>query len=479
MPEISGTDMPKKTPELSAAQVKRLTHGTVKGDPKVDEKRRKRAIGEPCVAYHPVGGVPGLLLQCRPPRPDQKEGARSWILRVQVGAKRRDIGLGGYPAVTLAEAREAAREVRKQISQGVDPVAERKAARSALIAAQGQQLTFSHYADIYARKKAAEFGGRNPAKQRQKLDGHLGYILPKLGKMLMQDITRAHVVDVLMQPDEKTGEPIWHCKHETASRVRLHMERIYGIAKAEGIVNANNPAAWKDNLDQTLAQPDKVNRTEHRPTIGYERLPRFIELLLKRDTFASRAVEFQILTAARPGEVQYAEWSEIDLDAKVWTVPGHKIKNRKDHTKHHMVPLCDRAVEILKGIPRLGDYVFPGGAGKPFLSENALNQTVKAIHKIDVDAGGKGFIDSNFNKVATAHGMRSCFKDFATEETHFEEVVSELALSHLDTSGTKAAYKRKQLIDKRRDLMRIYERYAYTGKLPSHNKVTAIAGGAA
>jgi integrase len=472
-----------KVEEMSATAVKRLRYGTVGDDTRIKPANRKNAFGTPRTAYYAVGGVSGLLLQCRPPREGQSVGSRSWILRVKVGTKRRDIGLGGYPDVTLSQARDKAREYREMIRQGIDPVTERQAARSALIAAQSKAVTFASQAKKYVEKRASEFKGRNPAKQRQRLETHLDtYVIPLVGKLLMQDLERKHVIDVLMQPDEKTQLPIWECKYPTTERIRQTIERIHDMAKAEGVTSGDNPAAWKGNLEATLVAPAATHKTTNQPTIGYERLPVFIQLLQERDTTPARALEFQILTAARPGEVQFAEWKEIDLEARLWTVPGHKIKNRKDHSKHHIVPLSNRAMEILEAMPRMGEYVFPGYKGKPYMSENALNNTVKDIHEADLSNEGKGFVDESAGRVGVAHGMRSAFKDFATEETDFPDDLSEAALSHIEGSETvKAAYKRKQMVEKRRVLMAVYERYAYTGILPKDEggKVVSIGGGVA
>lgn len=419
-----------------------------------------------------------MLLQCSPPPQGKSQGARSWILRTTVGKARRDIGLGGYPDVTLSQAREKAREYKEMISNGIDPVAKKKAAKSALIAAQSKAVTFADQAERYVSRKSAEFKGRNPAKQKQRLETHLTkYVFPLVGKLLVRDIERKHIVDVLMQVDAKTKHVLWKDKNPTAERLRQTLEKIFDMAKAEGLTTGDNPAAWKGNLEATLVMPGATHRTKNQPTVGYDRLPAFIQRLQERDATPARALEFQILTAARPGEVQFAEWSEIDLDARLWTVPGHKIKNRKDHNKHHIVPLCSRTVEILEAMPKLSSYVFPGHRGKPHMSESALNLTVKAIHEADIAKGGQGFIDDSYGRVATAHGMRSCFKDFATEETDFSDDLSELALSHLNNGSTRAAYKRKQMVDKRRALMEVYQRYAYTGTLPKEEggKLVAIA----
>ncbi|MEP1213683.1 MAG: tyrosine-type recombinase/integrase [Marinobacter sp.] len=170
-------------------------------------------------------------------------------------------------------------------------------------------------------------------------------------------------------------------------------------------------------------------------------------------------MEFQKLTAGRPGEIRFAEWDEIDFKNRLWTIPGWKVKGRKDKKKPHKVPLTKRAIEILKSMPRNGAYVFPGYRGKPAMSENALNNAVKELHEIDIKNGGNGFLDPESGRIATAHGMRSAFKDWATEINHAEDYVSELALSHIDTSSTREAYKRDQLVQKRRKLMNAYEKY--------------------
>lgn len=441
--------MPKIAAELGALQVKRLTHGTVK------KATKGKKVGDPSTALHAVGGVAGLYLFCRPPTGPMTIGARSWILRTVVGTRRIDLGLGSYPEVPLALAKERAREIKYRIQfEGYDPIAAKRAAKSQLLAEQAKQRTFSEVARQYFDKKCLEFSGKNPGKQRRRLEQHLeDYCLPELGNILMADFETRHVVQALNE--------IWMEKNPTAERVRITIYNVCEMVRNDGVLrNGLNPAHWRGNLEHFLASPAVIHAEEHQPTVGYKALPRFWVLLQQRDTIPARALEFEMLTAARPGEVRFAEWSEIDFREKIWVMPGWKVKGRKDKRKSHKVPLTKRAIEILKMMPRDGGvYVFPGYRGKEMMSENALNNTVKDIHAIDVKAGEAGFFDPESGKIATAHGMRSAFKDWATEVSHVEDYVSELALSHIDTSSTRAAYKRGQLIPKRRKLMNAFEKY--------------------
>lgn len=440
--------MPKLVPELTAIQVKRLTHGTVK------KAGKGKKVGDPCPALHAVGGVSGLNLYCRPPAGLSTVGARSWILRTVVGSRRMDLGLGPYPEVSLAQAREKAGALKDRIRfEGHDPVAAKKAAKSKLLAEQAKQRTFADLAWQYYDKKCLEFKGREPEKQARRLKQHLeDYCLPLLGQILISDIETRHVVQALSE--------IWIEKNPTAERVRITIQNVCEIVRNDGVLrNGLNPAQWRGNLEHFLASPAAIHDEEHQPTVGYKAIPSFWALLQKRDIIPARGLEFQILTAGRPGEVRFAEWDEIDFKERLWTIPGWKVKSRKDKSKPHKVPLTKRAIEILKSMPRDGAYVFPGYRGKATMSENALNNVVKDLHDIALKNGGNGFLDPESGRIATAHGMRSAFKDWATEINHAADDVSELALSHIDTSSTREAYKREQLVPKRRKLMNAYEKY--------------------
>ncbi|MEX0642124.1 MAG: integrase arm-type DNA-binding domain-containing protein [Pirellulales bacterium] len=396
-------------------------------------------------AVHAVGGVSGLLLVCKPPPAGQDIGARSWILRVKVGDKRRDIGLGGYPDVTLSQARERAREVKDKIRKGVDPVSERKALKSALIAEQAKAVTFSDLADEYIKKKSREF---KSLKQTYKLTQQLEtYAYPHIGRFMVADIDRAHIVKMLQADD------LWTAKHETAGRVRLHVERVLDLAGVKGLRTGDNPARWKGNLDLSLPAAHKVANRKNHNALPVGDMPDFWRKLLLEDKLGARVLQFTILTAARPGEARGALWDEIDMDRKLWIIPAVRMKGGKEHK----VPLITGAVKLLESQPRQNEYVFPGPKGKP-VSDVAVSKVPKLLgHDV------------------TAHGFRSTFRTWVQEYTAYAEDVAELALAHVNSDATRAAYARSELIDKRRLLMADWERYCYHGEDTSHSgKVTSI-----
>lgn len=417
--------MPKLVPELSDAAVRRLRH------------RGKKS------AVYAVGGVVGLLLVCKPPPVGQDIGARSWILRAKVGDKRRDLGLGGYPDVTLSQARQRARETKEKIWQGIDPVAERKSLKSALVAEQAKAVTFSDLSREYIQKKSKEF---KTAKQVQKLSSHLeSYACPFIGRMVVGDIERAHIVRML--------EPIWETKNETAARVRLHTERILDLAGVKGLRAGDNPARWKGNLDLTFPARKKVAKTQHYAALPVDDLPEFWQKLKGETSIGAKALQLLILTAARSGEARGATWDEFNLKKRVWIIPGERTKSGKVHT----VPLTDETIRLLKTMPKLGDYLFTGPKGKP-IADVVISRAPKVIG-YDV----------------TAHGFRATFRTWTQEHTAYPEEVCELALGHVNSDATRAAYARGELIDKRRHLMADWERFILKGHL-KNNKVVNIGG---
>lgn len=417
--------MPKKVRELSATEVKRLKHSISK------------TTGKPYNGLHPVGGVAGLLMQVTP------TGAKSWIYRTTVGGKRRNIGLGGFPDVTLAGAREKAREYRELIERGIDPVEQRQAARQSLIAERNKTLTFDDAARQFLAVKSREF--KNPKHVQQWENTLSTYANPVIGKMAVSDIQLPHVVQVL--------EPIWHTKTETAGRVRGRIEKVLAWATVSGFRTGDNPARLKDNVDLALGKPSKIKKAKHFTALPYAELPDFMAELSKRPAVSARALEFAILTAARSGEVRGATWDEIDLDAAVWTIPADRMKAGKPHK----VPLCPDAVDILREIPRFegSEFIFTAPRGGKF-SDVALTALLK---RMDIKA--------------TAHGFRSTFKDWAREQTAYADEVSELALAHVNSDATRAAYARSELIDKRRLLMQEWANFCRNGKQVS-GRVAAI-----
>ncbi|MCP5131854.1 MAG: tyrosine-type recombinase/integrase [Pseudomonadales bacterium] len=397
--------MPSKVPEFSAAKVKRLS--TKPG-------------------FWAVGGVTGLYLNVSDTQ------ASSWIYKKMVGKRRREMGLGGYPDVTLARAREKAREYADMICQGIDPLAEKRARRSALIQSQATAVTFRQVAGRFIVKKSKEL---KTAKQVQKLTAHLEtYVYPFVGNMVVGEIERANIVRML--------QPIWETKTETANRVRATVERILDMAGAEGLRRGDNPARWKGNLELSLPNPGKVSKVEHYKALPYSELPEFMQRLTPKKTTGAEALKFLILTAARSGEVRGATWEEINLRAKVWTIPAERMKNGKEHK----VPLSASAVNLLKSLPRDHDYIFPAVRGGK-LSDMTIAKVPKSMgHDV------------------TAHGFRATFRTWAQDHTSYPDEVCELALAHINSDATRAAYARSELIDKRRLLMSDWERFCFHGK---------------
>lgn len=367
--------------------------------------------------FHAVGGVAGLHLRVK------ESLAASWILRVKVGNRRPDIGLGPYPDVELATARERAREAKADIARGLDPLAEKRARRDALLLADAKRMTFDEASAAFLKSKTQEFkNAKHSAQWKSTLDM---YASPILGNLPVSEIELAHVVKVL--------EPIWAEKTETASRLRGRIESVLSWSTVSGYRSGDNPARWKGNLDHVLPKPSKIKKVKHHAALPWQEMAAFMADLRKREGIAARALEFAILTAARSGEVRLAEWSEIDLKAKLWTVPAERMKAGKAHR----VPLSDPALELLEKVPRLAgsEYVFTAPSGGPF-SDMALAEVLRRM-KVD----------------AVPHGFRSTFKDWARSSTAYADEVSELALAHVSTDQTRAAYARDELLPKRVRLM--------------------------
>lgn len=409
--------MPKMAAELSAIDVKRLAH-----------PGGKRNV------LFSVGGVPGLHLQVTP------NNGRSWLLRAMVGTARRDIGLGGFPGVTLARAREKAREARDKIERGIDPIEERKEAKAALAAAQRRGLTFADATDKYLSAKLDAFKN---AKHRQQWENTLAtYAKPELGKMLVQDIAVQDVLRVL--------QPLWADKTETATRVRGRIEAVLSWATVSGHRSGDNPARWAGNLKELLPAPSKVAKETNQPALMIDDAPRWFEALRGREGFGARAVELLALTATRSQEIRGALWDEIDLDKALWIIPAPRMKMDREHR----VPLSGEAVALLRALPRLHDnpLVFPAARGGQ-LSDMTLSAAMKRMHEADVAAGGAGFVDRTSKRAAVPHGLRSTFRDWVAERTNYPGDMAEVALAHRISNAVEASYRRGDMIEKRRKMM--------------------------
>lgn len=367
---------------------------------------------------HAVGGVPGLMLQVTP------TGARSWVLRLRVGGKRREAGLGGFPAVTLEEARFKAREKRQMVEKGIDPIAERQTAKAKLRADKALERTFAQCAEAFIEAKGAEW--RNPKHRQQWTNTLTTYAFPIMGGLPVRDVTKSHVLAAL--------EPVWRVKPETGSRVRSRIELVLNYAMQAGYrPEGLNPARWKGGLDALLPATGKLKTVEHHPALTVGEIAAFMVKLRKAEGLGARALEFAILAAARSGEVRGATWAEIDLDEAVWTVPAGRMKAGREHR----VPLSADALSLLRSLPmREGkDLVFPAPRGG-VLSDMTLTACLRRM-KVE----------------AVPHGMRSTFRDWAGERTHHKREVIEHALAHRIGDRAEQSYARGDLFDKRRVLM--------------------------
>ncbi|MBB3984412.1 integrase [Sagittula marina] len=367
-------------------------------------------------------------------------GGRTWILRTSVGNKRREIGLGGFPDVTLAQARERAREVKDKIRQGIDPVEERKAARAALVASQRRGMTFATATDKYLAAKLDAFKN---AKHRQQWQNTLTtYAMPDLGPMLVDDITVQDVLRVL--------EPIWRDKTETASRLRGRVESVLSWATVAGHRTGDNPARWKGNLKELLPAAAKVAKQANQPAVQIDDAPRWFTALRQREGMGARALEFAALTACRSQEVRGATWDEINMQAALWIIPAARMKMDREHR----VPLTSEAVALLEVLQRHygNPLVFPAPRGGE-LSDMTLSATMKRLHKADVEAGGAGFVDRVSKRPAVPHGLRSTFRDWVAERTTYPGDMAEVALAHKVGNAVEASYRRGDMVEKRRSMM--------------------------
>ncbi|AWC21797.1 Prophage CP4-57 integrase [Aminobacter sp. MSH1] len=381
-----------------------------------------------------VGNVAGLLLQATP------SGARTWILRVLVGGKRREIGLGGYPDVTLADAVRIAREAKDKIRQGIDPIEERKAARAALAAQQARGLTFNDAVDRYLAAKLDAFkNAKHRAQWRMTLETYAG---PELGPMMVGDITLQDVLRVL--------QPIWRTKTETASRLRGRIEAVLAWATVAGHRTGDNPARWAGNLKEMLPAASKVKVGDNQPAVQLDDAARWFAALRAREGTGSRALQFLALTAARSQEVRGAAWDEFDLEKALWIVPPARMKMAREHR----VPLSPDAVALLKTLPRFAEnpLVFPAAKGG-VLSDMTLSATMRRLHEAETKEGRAGFLDRSSKRAAVPHGLRSTFRDWVSERTAFAGEMAEAALAHKVSNAVEAAYRRGDMIEKRRQMM--------------------------
>ncbi len=388
-----------------------------------------RTVREPG-KYHDGGGL-GLLLRVEP------SGSRRWVQRIVISGRRREIGLGTPPVITLAAARDAALENMRIAQAGGDPVALRRNARAF--------MTFATAAEQAIAAKSSEFRSDKHRKQwRSTLDT---YALPVLGSLPVGQVSTADVLRVL--------QPIWTEKTETASRLRGRIEAILSWATAAGHREGENAARWKGNLSEMLPKPQRVAKTVHHPALVSSDASAWFAALRDRNGTAARAVEFLVLTAARSGEVRGMTWAEVDLDAGIWTVPADRMKARREHR----VALSAPALSLLERMAQAPDADPADGRCPVFraprggvLSDMSLSAVMRRMHEAEVNAGRDGWLDRTSGRPAVPHGLRSTFRDW-TAERGYPRDMAEMALAHDVGSAVERAYRRSDMLERRRAMM--------------------------
>jgi integrase len=397
--------MPRKAKELTALTVSRLR----------DEGR------------HAVGGADGLHLRIA-------GASRAWVLRAKIGERRCDIGLGPFPEVTLAEARDAAIDLRRQIRRGIDPLKDRKLTRLRSQAELRPLVTFRSCVEAYVEMNRAGWKSKKHAAQWSAT--LKTYAFPTIGEIAVGEVDTSTVLAIL--------QPIWTTKTETASRVRGRIEAVLDWARVQGFRSGDNPARWRGHLDKTLPPRRRVQGVVHHAALPYSEVAALIRELQARPGISARALEFSILCASRSGEVRGAVWDEFDLEGGVWTIPVERMKAGKEHR----IPLAPQTIQLLRGLPRFAKepHVFGAPRGGP-LSDMSLTAVLKRMGQTEI----------------TQHGFRSTFRDWAGETTNYAREVIEHALSHQLKDKAEAAYQRGDLLQKRSALMKDWADFC-TGK---------------
>ena len=416
--------MPKIAKPLSDLQVRRITR----------------------VGWHAVGGVAGLLLQVRKPTNEGAQMPRSWILRIKVGEQRQPIGLGSYPQVSLAVAREQAAKLSIEAKQGVNLKAKKIAQRSALIAAAAKNKTFQECAAAYMDAHSSDY--TNEKHRKQWPSTLVTYAYPIIGNMLVSEIAMRDVRNVLEQEtvvNKNTKGKLWYVKTETAKRLLGRIKTVLDYATVNEYRSGTNPAQWTGFLSTQLPSPKKIQKKEHHPSVPYQQMGDFMSKLRSSQSLSANALELLILTAVRSGSVRNAEWTEIDFDNSLWVIPPEHTKSRKEHR----VPLQPQAIKLLKSLTRSSgsNLVFPSRTNKA-LSDMALNQLMRGMRK-----------RGELTVEGVPHGFRSTFRDWAAEQTAYPDEIRKAASGHAVGDYVKEAYQRTDLLDKRRNLMNEWANY--------------------
>ena len=386
----------------------------------------------------------GLYLHIGP------SGSKSWVYRFMLDGKSHDMGLGSLVEFGLKDARERALRARQLRRDGINPISDRDADRNARRLEAAKSITFKDCAERYvATHKASWKNAKHAAQWNGTLEG---YAYPVIGSLPVAAIDVGHVTKII--------EPLWATKTETASRLRGRIEAVLDYAMTNRWRQGENPARWRGHLEHVLPKRSKVAPVEHHPAMDWREIGAFMPKLAAETGSAARALTFTILTAARTGEVRLARWSEVDTTAKLWTIPGDRMKAGKVHR----VPLSDDAMATLEDMAKMtgtdpNGHIFPGrDPGKP-LSNRALLIVLERLGRDDL----------------TVHGFRSTFRDWSAE-TGRPNDIAEAALAHTLGSKTQVAYQRGDLLERRRRLMREWARFCSTRPTKTQANVIQLRG---
>lgn len=380
-------------------------------------------------------------------------GTKSWIFRYTINNKRREMGIGSLSATPATEARKRIAELRDMVGRGIDPIQARdteKAKKRAI--KKAEEITFDVVAADYIEAHRPSWD--NPKHIQQWENTLSTYVFPVFGATPIDKID----VDLVL----KALTPIWNTKAETASRIRGRIEKILTYAKGMKYRSGENPAMWRGNLEALLPANSKVKRTEHYPALPFHNIKEFMIELRERQGMAARCLELVILTVSRSGSAREAEFSEFDIDSKIWEIPNAHMKKRKRlKTPKHRVPLSNAVIKIIKEIPRMAftTLVFPSPRKLTPMSDNALNKVIELVNDDREKKGQPRWIDPNSGREITTHGFRSTFRDWAAETTLYPHEMQEIALAHIQDDQTEAAYRRGDMLEKRRQMMEDWAAY--------------------
>lgn len=402
------------------------------------------AKGRHKTGRHTDGG--GLHLHIRP------DGRASWVLRYRLHGRQRDMSLGTPPDVTLKAARDAAELARQSVKAGRDPIRERQRAAQDAAEAASPERTFK--AAMESALGAREGAWKNEKHRWQWRATVEKHALPILGDLPVSEIGTADVLRVL--------RPIWSKVPETANRLRNRIEAILDHAHALKWRHGDNPARWRGNLKELLPAPSKLAPERPQPALPWHQVPAFMRALEQRRGMAALALRFAILTAARTGEARGMIWGELDLEARVWTVPAERMKAGE----MHRVPLSDAALAILAAVRpekvKAAMLVFPSGRGTP-LSDMALTMLTRGMATDGIPEEEPPRWRDPTGRVIVPHGFRSSFRDWCGETRPEGREVAERALAHV-VRGVEGAYARSDILERRRPLMQAWGEFCVSSK---------------